>query len=383
MTAGGGCTVFALSGITSIVISTFLCCRRDLPLLSPRPSPQSSRLSPLPPRPSPAVISTAGRDLLAVREASSATQDFSLRFEMTAGGGFTVFALAGIRRFLASLRNDMGGRISAFALAGITSIVIAIFLCCLRSLPLLSSRPSPQLPRPSPQSPRPSPQSPRPSPQLPRPSPQSPRPSPLPSRPSPAVISTAGRDLLHGYIPESFITIDRRPSSRGQPPTPRSGRAFPHQQPFRLQAAQIFFHRTPADAEILCQRTAGQRRCIVKQQQYPPLQISNRDMAHAGDWGGDRGGDWGGNLHNLLQFDLEEIASTFTSAVTTFPRCHLDRRERSPLFAWHEKARFLAGARNDKKHARNHTEVGGMSTSVRDDEWTVRDDTMSRGLYAN
>ena len=53
------------------------------------------------------VISTNGRDLMrpssAPRKASSATRDFSLRVEMTAGGGFTPFALPGTTGFLASL----------------------------------------------------------------------------------------------------------------------------------------------------------------------------------------------------------------------------------------------------------------------------------------
>ena len=60
-------------------------CHRDQPPLSSRPSP--------------AVISTAGRDLMqpssAPTKASLETRDFSLRFEMTAGGGIMAFALSG------------------------------------------------------------------------------------------------------------------------------------------------------------------------------------------------------------------------------------------------------------------------------------------------
>jgi len=69
-------------------------------------------LHPLSPRPSPAVISTNGRDLMrpssAPRKASSATRDFSLRVEMTAGVGFTPFALPGTTGFLASLEMTTG-----------------------------------------------------------------------------------------------------------------------------------------------------------------------------------------------------------------------------------------------------------------------------------
>ena len=43
-------------------------------------------------------------------KASSTTRDFSLRFEMTAGGEGMAFALSGRMRFFAVLRNDMGGK---------------------------------------------------------------------------------------------------------------------------------------------------------------------------------------------------------------------------------------------------------------------------------
>jgi hypothetical protein len=142
-------------------------------------------LPPLSSRPSPAVISNAVRDLMqpssTPRKVSSGTRDFSLRFEMTEGGGISTIALPGMTsfrpsctilatflhyhrglpapsprlsctvlstyprchldqrershaaiirlkegilgntRFLASLRNDRGGGISTIALPGMTS----------------------------------------------------------------------------------------------------------------------------------------------------------------------------------------------------------------------------------------------------------------------
>ena len=73
-------------------------------------------------RPAPAVISTGGRDLKQGLERTPAKEqrDFSLRFEMTEGGGIMPFALPGTTRFLASLRNDRGGGIMTFALPGTT-----------------------------------------------------------------------------------------------------------------------------------------------------------------------------------------------------------------------------------------------------------------------
>ena len=94
----GLCTVIAvdtlLSRLFTTVASTCPRCRLDLPPLSPRPVPAVIStyprchldLPPLSSRPAPAVISTAGRDL---KPASNIPrreqQDFSLRFEMTAG----------------------------------------------------------------------------------------------------------------------------------------------------------------------------------------------------------------------------------------------------------------------------------------------------------
>ena len=108
----GGCiSANALSGTTNFrirpsctVIAAFLHCRLRPTPLSSRPSPTAPSiciptsstfprghldLPPLSSRPSPAVISNAVRDLLqplsVPGKASSATRDFSLRFEMTAG----------------------------------------------------------------------------------------------------------------------------------------------------------------------------------------------------------------------------------------------------------------------------------------------------------
>jgi len=82
--SGGGIMAFALPGTTRFLASL------DMTGLSSRPSPT--------------VMATNGRDLMqpssAPRKASSATRDFSLRFEMT-GRGIMAFALPGTTRFLA------------------------------------------------------------------------------------------------------------------------------------------------------------------------------------------------------------------------------------------------------------------------------------------
>ena len=88
--SGGGFMTFALPGTTNTVASTYPRIRLDQPPLSSRPASAVIATCPRCHRDLPPLSSrTAGRDLMqplsALRKASSASRDFSLRFEMTAG----------------------------------------------------------------------------------------------------------------------------------------------------------------------------------------------------------------------------------------------------------------------------------------------------------
>ena len=189
----------------SPAFSFFMFCHRNLPPLSSRPTP--------------AVISTAGRDLKQAWESFTAEKNrFLASLRNDSGGGVLACALSGTTGFLASLRNDSGGGILACTLPGTTGFPATLDIGKNRKdRGRMTPRPAPAVTTTCSgchrdllrMSPRPAPcpftlsccdiaTTPRCHRDLP----------PLSSRPTPAVISTAGRDLKQAW--ESFTAEKNR-----------------------------------------------------------------------------------------------------------------------------------------------------------------------------